>query len=235
MLRLFLADEQPLFLRGLAALLAAQEDLQVVGQALDGHAAVDGIVDTAPDVAIVDVRLPLHDAPAVIAAVQTYAAGAPELAFQDGTDGANIVVTVRRYDDAHPPELPGYVFPPGAGGFAAVYDASGAALSRRCSYLIEGSTPPARLWTLYAADRSLRMIPPNGRRKSALQSLAILRNVDNSFSIVISPEAAPGYWLSVSGEGPMLFVLTLYDTPVAGSIGVEDVQLPQVLRTGCRG
>jgi hypothetical protein len=33
----------------------------------------------------------------------------------------------------------------------------------------------------------------------------------------------------------MLFVLTLYDSPVAGVIGAEDVQLPQVLRTACRG
>jgi hypothetical protein len=32
-----------------------------------------------------------------------------------------------------------------------------------------------------------------------------------------------------------VFVLTLYDTPVAGVIGAEDVELPQVLRTACRG
>ena len=71
------------------------------------------------------------------------------------------------------------------------------------------------------------------RRKPALQSLAILRNADNSFAIAVGPDATPGNWLSVSGDGPMVFVLTFYDTPIAGSIGVEDVELPQVLRTGC--
>ena len=119
--------------------------------------------------------------------------------------------------------------------FFASSDAGGAPLSRQCSYLIEGSTPPARFWTLYAADKSLRMIPPEGRRKPALQSLAILRNPDNSFAIAVGPDATPGNWLRVSGSGPMVFVLTLYDTPVAGVIGAEDVELPQVLRTACRG
>jgi hypothetical protein len=119
--------------------------------------------------------------------------------------------------------------------FTASSDAGGAPLSRKCSYLIEGSTPPARFWTLYAADRSLRMIPPEGRRKPALQSLAILRNPDNSFAIAVGPDTTPGNWLRVSGSGPMVFVLTLYDTPVAGVIGAEDVELPQVLRTACRG
>jgi hypothetical protein len=119
--------------------------------------------------------------------------------------------------------------------FFATHDATGAQLSRRCSYLIEGSTPPARFWTLYAADRSLQMIATGRQRKPALQSLSILRNPDNSFVVAIGPDATPGNWLSVAGDGPMVFVLTLYDTPVAGSIGVEDVELPQVLRTGCGG
>ena len=117
--------------------------------------------------------------------------------------------------------------------FLATRDTGGNPLSRKCSYLIEGSTPPARFWTLYAADRSLRLLSSERRRKPAVQSLEILRNADNSFAIAVGPDATPGNWLSVSGDGPMTFVLTLYDTPVAGNIGVEDVELPQVLRTGC--
>lgn len=119
--------------------------------------------------------------------------------------------------------------------FIATRDAGGARLSRQCSYVIQGSTPPARFWTLYAADPSLRMIATKGNRKPALQSLSILRNADNAFAIAVAPEAAPGNWLRVSGSGPMALVLTLYDTPVAGVIGVEDVALPQVERTACGG
>lgn len=117
--------------------------------------------------------------------------------------------------------------------FFAGRDAGGEPLSRKCSYLVEGSAPPARFFTLYAADPSLQVLSAERRRKPAMQSLDLLRNADNSFAIAIGPDATPGNWLPVFGEGPMLLVLTFYDTPIAGSIGVEDVALPQVLRTGC--
>lgn len=119
--------------------------------------------------------------------------------------------------------------------FYATRDAAGASLSRHCRYAIEGSTPPARFWTLYAADRSLKELPGEGRRRPAAQSLAILRNADNSFVVSVGPDAMPGNWLAVSGRGPMVFVLTLYDTPLSGNIGIDNITLPQVLRVGCRG
>jgi hypothetical protein len=65
--------------------------------------------------------------PAIAAAAQTYGAATPQLVFQDKIDGANIVMTFHRYTDTHPPELQGYNFPPGAGGFATVYDPAGLA------------------------------------------------------------------------------------------------------------
>lgn len=117
--------------------------------------------------------------------------------------------------------------------FLAGRDAGGEPLSRKCSYLVEGLAPPARFFTLYAADRSLGLLPGDKRRRAALQSVDLLRNPDNSFVVAIGPDATPGNWLPVSGDGPMMLVLTFYDTPVAGSIGVEDVALPQVLRAGC--
>ena len=117
--------------------------------------------------------------------------------------------------------------------FFANRDAAGDALSRKCSYTIEGSMPPARFWTLFVADRSLAVLGGDRRRKPALNSLSMLRNPDNSFAVAIGPVAAPGNWLSISGDGPMVFVLTLYDTPVSGSTGVADIELPQVLRIGC--
>src|SRR5262245_39383879 len=62
--------------------------------------------------------------------------------------------------------------------FFARRDTGGEELSRKCSYLVEGATPPARFWTLYAADPSLMMISGERRRKPALQSLDMLRNPD---------------------------------------------------------
>lgn len=118
--------------------------------------------------------------------------------------------------------------------FFAARDAGGEPLLRKCSYRIEGTTPPARFWTLFATDPSLHVLSGERSRRSALQSLAILRNSDNSFAVAIGPDPTPGSWLNVSGDGPMVLVLTFYDTPVSGSLGVEDIELPQVLRTSCR-
>ena len=112
-------------------------------------------------------------------------------------------------------------------------DSSGDTLSRKCSYVIEGATPPARFWTFYAADRSLAVLSGKGKRKPAANSLSLLRNPDNSFTMTVGPDATPGNWLSISGEGPMVFVLTFYDTPVSSSAGIAEIELPQVLRTGC--
>jgi hypothetical protein len=117
--------------------------------------------------------------------------------------------------------------------FAVERDAGGAPLRRECAYRIEGSTPPARFWTIYAGDVAGRVIEAADGLKSALHSLELLRQPDNSFAIAVSSRPAPGNWLPVSGSGAMRLVLTLYDTPVAGSTGVSEVALPLVLEAGC--
>lgn len=67
---------------------------------------------------------------AIDRATDSYADATPLLAFQGSPEGAHIVLTFRNYLDNDPPELQGYLFPPNAGGFAAVYDAAG----EECNY-----------------------------------------------------------------------------------------------------
>ncbi|HXK33931.1 MAG TPA: hypothetical protein VNM91_07985 [Dehalococcoidia bacterium] len=81
-------------------------------------------------VAIIDETGGAGWTPAIEEGVRQYAAATPYLLFQRTPEGAHIVLTFRRYVDSQPPPLPGYVFPAGAGGFAAVYDVNGAA----CNY-----------------------------------------------------------------------------------------------------
>ena len=60
-LRVVVADDQPVICAGFAALLAAQPDLEVVGTAGDGAELVDLVAATTPDVALVDIRMPVMD------------------------------------------------------------------------------------------------------------------------------------------------------------------------------
>ncbi len=56
--RVFLADDHPIFRRGLRGLVDAQPDMTVVGEADDGMTAVAGVIATHPDVAVLDVSMP---------------------------------------------------------------------------------------------------------------------------------------------------------------------------------
>ena len=64
---------------------------------------------------------------AVEGGMAAYADAVPHLRFQSDPAGANIVITVRGYVDAQPPELQGYRFQPGVAAFVAVYDVDGKA------------------------------------------------------------------------------------------------------------
>lgn len=118
--------------------------------------------------------------------------------------------------------------------FVAEHDSDGNTLRRNCSYQVTGTTPPARFWTMFAADQSLVALQ-EGERVPATHSQEILRRADNSFTVAFGPHPAPGNWVSVAGAGPMTLLLTLYDTPIETNTGIEGIQLPRVKRTGCDG
>jgi two-component system NarL family response regulator len=56
--RVVLVDDQELFRRGLTMLLGVEDDIEVVGEAGDGVSAVELVAATAPDVVLLDVRMP---------------------------------------------------------------------------------------------------------------------------------------------------------------------------------
>ncbi|MFD1369693.1 response regulator transcription factor [Actinoplanes sichuanensis] len=60
-MRVVLADDQELFRAGFAAILAAETDIEVVGEAADGAAAVRAAVRLAPDLVLMDMRMPVLD------------------------------------------------------------------------------------------------------------------------------------------------------------------------------
>jgi len=61
MIRVVVADDQPLVRVGCRTLLGAEDDIEVVAEADTGSAAVEAVRATCPDVVLMDVRMPELD------------------------------------------------------------------------------------------------------------------------------------------------------------------------------
>jgi DNA-binding NarL/FixJ family response regulator len=60
-IRVVVVDDQEMVRAGIAALLGAQDDIEVVGEAADGVAALAEAARTDPDVVVMDIRMPGMD------------------------------------------------------------------------------------------------------------------------------------------------------------------------------
>lgn len=103
-------------------------------------------------------------------------------------------------------------------------DAGGAPLRRDCRYTIAGGLPAGRLWTLHVA--------PVSAAGASLNSFGALYRDDGALAVTASPAPAPGNWLPTAGTGPLAFMLTVYDKPIAPA---DDLPLPTITLEGCDG
>ena len=101
--RVLVVDDQELVRTGFRLILDAQDDIEVVGEAVDGSDAVRSVARTSPDIVLMDVRMPVMDG---IEATRRICAAEPR--------GATRVVMLTTFD------LDEYVFEAlraGASGF----------------------------------------------------------------------------------------------------------------------
>ncbi|NJN14940.1 MAG: response regulator transcription factor [Oscillochloris sp.] len=87
-IRVLIVDDQPLIRAGIATLLARKNDIEVVGQAGDGHDALTQIAVLDPDVVLMDMMMPGLDG---VEATRRLAAA--------GARPAVIILTTFRDDD----------------------------------------------------------------------------------------------------------------------------------------
>ncbi|MFJ3906811.1 response regulator [Streptomyces sp. NPDC090025] len=57
-IRVLIADDQMMVRQGFTVLLNAEPDIEVVGQAVDGAEAITKVAELAPDVVLMDIRMP---------------------------------------------------------------------------------------------------------------------------------------------------------------------------------
>jgi DNA-binding NarL/FixJ family response regulator len=74
-IRVLVVDDQILVRSGLVAILDAQEDVEVVGEAENGAQAVERALELAPDVVVMDIRMP--DVDGIEGTRRLAAAGSP--------------------------------------------------------------------------------------------------------------------------------------------------------------
>ena len=165
MIRVLLADDEAVVRAGVRAILAAAPDIEVVAEAADGRAAVDLARAHRPDVALLDIRMPVLDG---LGAAAELRRAAPDVAV--------VILTTFSEDDYITAALDG-----GASGFllksgdpyelmAAVRAAhSGAAyLSPRIAHRVIQQVSGGRMSRRTAARERIAVLSPREREVLAL-------------------------------------------------------------------
>ncbi|MEU0089112.1 response regulator transcription factor [Kribbella sp. NPDC006257] len=70
-IRVLVVDDHPVVRSGLIGMLAVTEDIEVVGEAGDGEAALALVASTQPDVVLMDLRMPRRDGVSATGAIVT--------------------------------------------------------------------------------------------------------------------------------------------------------------------
>ena len=110
-IRVAIADDHPVVRRGLRAFLDSLDDIEVVGEAVDGEAAVRLAVTEEPDVLLLDLKMPKLDGIGVISRLRSRGASTRILVLTSFTAQQEVIPAIQAgadgylLKDADPSEL----------------------------------------------------------------------------------------------------------------------------------
>jgi DNA-binding NarL/FixJ family response regulator len=153
-IKLIVADDHALARGGLRAMLGAEDDLEVVGEAADGAEAIDLALKLRPDVVVMDIRMPRLDGIEATRRLRAHA-GAPNV----------LVLTTFDLDE--------YVYEAlraGAGGFM-LKDAAPSQLAEAVRTVAAGESLLAPAVTRRLVERYVRRPPADKVREQEFADL----------------------------------------------------------------
>ncbi|WP_375668227.1 MULTISPECIES: DUF1214 domain-containing protein [unclassified Bartonella] len=107
-------------------------------------------------------------------------------------------------------------------------DNQGRPLHPHCHYLLKGTIPETRLFTLYTADKSLKPYTSSKEIPFELHTDNIIYEHDGSLRINISPTPQAGNWLATVSQKEFGLILTLYDTSIISATALQKLTMPSI-------
>ncbi|MGW7724014.1 response regulator [Streptomyces canus] len=193
-IRVLVCEDQALVRTGFVTILSAQPDMEVVGEAVDGRAAIRSAEELKPDVVVMDIRMPLLDgieatrhlagpdslSPAKILVVTTF--NVDEYVYEALRAGASGFML----KDAAPPELINAVRTVARGESLLAPAVTRALIGRFAERL-----RPSAAFASPERDR-LKVLAPREHEVLLLISEG-LSNAEIATELVISPETVKTY------------------------------------------
>ncbi len=170
MIRVLIADDHAVVRQGLRTFLELQEDIEVVGEAADGEAALEAVAALEPDVVLLDLVMPRLDGVATIERLRELGSPARVIVLTSFLDEDKVLPAVRAgaagylLKDVEPAELVGAIRTVD-GGDALLHPAVAARVLRELS---ADDGRAERHGSLTAREREVLALVARGRANKAI-------------------------------------------------------------------